>query len=94
MFLVDLEEGRIIPDDEIKNGRFTEALSGMGCPRTPNICLIGPLHRSRRAFDYDDETTARRLVMHGTTETMETLLAPMAIGGKEGFGSMGNDAAL
>ena len=38
---------------------------------------------------------SRIQVMFGyTTETMETLMAPMAIGGKEGLGSMGNDAAL
>ena len=95
MFLVDLEEGRIIPDDEIKNrvasqkpyqewlSTHTKYLSDWASSQKP------------AAFDYHDETTARRLVMHGyTTETMETLLAPMAIGGKEGFGSMGNDAAL
>ena len=95
MFLVDLEEGRIIPDDEIKNrvasqkpyqewlSTHTKYLSDWASSQKPQELV------------YDDETTARRLVMHGyTTETMETLLAPMAIGGKEGFGSMGNDAAL
>ncbi|KAH8098340.1 hypothetical protein JL720_1279 [Aureococcus anophagefferens] len=58
MFLLDLEAGRVVPDDEIK-----EAVAA--------------------AKPYGEWLEQRR-----------TLLAPMAIGGKEGFGSMGNDAAL
>ena len=48
--------------------------------------MIGPPSRKPQELVYDDETTARRLVMHGyTTETMETLLAPMAIGWQRRF---------
>ena len=44
-------------------------------------------------FNFDESN--RRLNMFGyTTETMDMLLYPMAVGGKEALGSMGNDAAL
>jgi hypothetical protein len=41
------------------------------------------------------EDSNRRFNMFGyTAETMEMLLLPMAIGGREALGSMGNDAPL
>jgi len=97
MFLVDLESGRVVPDSEIKE--TVAAAKPYGEWLAENRVFLSDWAKLQKpvepAADFDDATTARRLVMHGyTTETMETLLAPMAIGGKEGFGSMGNDAAL
>lgn len=44
-------------------------------------------------FNFND--SSRKFNMFGyTTETMDMLLYPMAVGGKEALGSMGNDAAL
>lgn len=44
-------------------------------------------------FNFNEST--RKFNMFGyTTETMDMLLYPMAVGGKEALGSMGNDAAL
>lgn len=44
-------------------------------------------------FNFED--TNRRLNMFGySTETQDILLYPMGVGGKEGLGSMGNDAPL
>lgn len=41
------------------------------------------------------EDSSRRFNMFGFTgETMDMLLMPMIIGGREGLGSMGNDAPL
>jgi len=96
MFLLDFEEGRIVPDDEIKETvasakPYDEWLAAR---RVFLSNIDWPASTSLPAAN-DPVVTARRLVMHGyTTETMETLLAPMAIGAKEGLGSMGNDAAL
>ena len=44
-------------------------------------------------FNFNEST--HKFNMFGyTTETMDMLLYPMAVGGKEALGSMGNDAAL
>lgn len=111
MFLLDFEEGRIVPDNEIKE-RVASArpydkwleerrvfLSDWKSDKEVHrIASNGegePVSAHTRVSGNDPTVTTRRLVMHGyTTETMETLLAPMAIGAKEGLGSMGNDAAL
>jgi glutamate synthase (NADH) len=95
MFLVDFETQRIVPDDEIKeqiasmhpygdwvkNGMMDleEWTKRDGAPRNP----------------MDFSQTNRRLNMFGySSEKVEMLLFPMAVGGKEALGSMGNDAAL
>ncbi len=97
MFLVDLNAGDIVPDDVIKEDIST---------RRPYKEWIDAnmLHLSNWAvekvtrykvppFVFDDST--RRFNMFGyTVETMDMLLTPMAIGGREGLGSMGNDAPL
>mmetsp|Transcript_10882 Transcript_10882/g.16391 ORF Transcript_10882/g.16391 Transcript_10882/m.16391 type:complete len:1680 (-) Transcript_10882:1413-6452(-) len=104
MFLLDFEEGRIVPDDEIKE-RISASKpydSWIDQRRTFLSDWVreantesSPTQNQQIAFPEDPTVATRRLVMHGyTTETMETLLAPMAIGAKEGLGSMGNDAAL
>ncbi len=97
MFLVDLNTGRIVPDDEVKEDFST---------RRPYKEWIDAnmLHLTNWAnekvtkyrvppFLFDD--SAHRFNMFGyTVETMDMLLTPMAIGGREGLGSMGNDAPL
>ncbi|KAJ1445924.1 hypothetical protein M885DRAFT_502385 [Pelagophyceae sp. CCMP2097] len=99
MFLLDFEGGRIVPDNEVKEFISAQAPYGEWL-KEKRVFLADwaqqlPEQAEAAHDPFSDATVARRLVMHGyTTETMETLLAPMAIGGKEGFGSMGNDAAL
>ena len=93
MLLVDLEEGRIVDDDELKRtlataeavSRVDRASAGCGsrtCPsprrRTPTEV---PLLDRQQAFGY-------------TQEDVKILLTPMAESGEEALGSMGNDAAL
>lgn len=49
----------------------------------------------RQVPGFNLEDSARRFNMFGFTgETMDMLLMPMIIGGREGLGSMGNDAPL
>eukprot|EP00957_Ditylum_brightwellii_P050887 3858950-Ditylum_brightwellii.AAC.1 len=95
MFLVDFETERIVPDDEIKeviaaqkpyaewvqNGLIDlEKWAASGDKQTGKI---------------DFEQSNRRFNMFGySSEKLEMLLLPMAVGGKEALGSMGNDAAL
>src|SRR5947209_5804251 len=92
LFLVDLEEGRIVEDDEIKRkiarGKpYTEwydrsvvhiaDLPERG-PRSPRI---EPLRSKQLAFGYSQED-------------LRLVIAPMAAKGEEPVASMGNDAAL
>ncbi|HEX9935372.1 MAG TPA: glutamate synthase central domain-containing protein, partial [bacterium] len=93
MFLVDLEQNRIVPDSEIKAKlsrqspyrRWIRAnrleLRGLFTPS--DLPTIDPerLHRLQLAFGYSEED-------------LRMLLSPMASQGQEAVGSMGNDAPL
>ncbi len=94
MFVVDLEEGRIISDDEIKEkicsqkpysdwlNRYKIRLEELPEPR---VMFTHLEHRQvfqyQKAFGY-------------TTEDLDLLIAPMALTGKEPTGSMGSDVPL
>ena len=93
MFLVSLEQGRIIGDEELKHGLANRQPYGqwlrdnkadlselpVGQPK-PNIG-DDDLVRQQRAFGY-------------SVEELRMLTAPMAESGYEAVGSMGNDAPL
>ncbi|MCC7327001.1 MAG: glutamate synthase subunit alpha [Burkholderiales bacterium] len=92
MLLVDTEQGRIIDDDELKRALATAKpyrewiescrmrLEDMPEPAPADPADV-PLLDRQQAFGY-------------TQEEVKILLAPMAEGGEEALGSMGNDAAL
>jgi glutamate synthase domain-containing protein 2/glutamate synthase domain-containing protein 1/glutamate synthase domain-containing protein 3 len=93
MFLVDLEEHRVVPDREIKaaisrrrpyrnwvyNNRIE--LRGLFTPPEASCADSTALRARQHAFGY-------------TEEELRMVLAPMAANGQEAVGSMGNDAAL
>jgi glutamate synthase (NADPH/NADH) large chain len=93
MFLVDLKERRIVPDDEIKREvctrhPYAEWLSEhkLELSRLPDVDAPTPLAPAERD---------RLLRVFGfTREDVRVLLAPMAEKGEEPVGSMGNDGAL
>ncbi len=92
LFLVDLEEGRVVDDDEVKrriarHKPYTEWYESSVVhisdlpdrePRTPRI---EPLRSKQLAFGYSQED-------------LRLIIAPMAAKGEEPVASMGNDAAL
>jgi glutamate synthase domain-containing protein 1 len=92
MLLVDLEAGRIVDDDELKRRLATEkpyrewiakcrlSLEAMPEPAPAQPSDVSVLDR-QQAFGY-------------TQEDVKVILTPMAAGGEEAIGSMGNDAAL
>ena len=93
MFLVDMNEGRIIEDDEVKHSIVTkrpyqkwldENLSQLACvPYTDNPIPVENL---------DFETRQR---MFGyTIEDLKTIINPMGGSGNEAISSMGNDTPL
>src|SRR5207302_1932651 len=93
MFLVDLQEGRIITDEEIKQKNTTEHHYGKWLE--DNIVSLEDLPEVPSPHEPDHDTVLMRQQAFGyTTEDQRTLLAPMANDGNEAVGSMGNDAAL
>src|SRR5690606_10694709 len=94
MFVVDMEQGRIIPDEEVKNEI---------CSRQPyqrwldeNKLKVDDLgHPIRMYRNYDDDSLLKRQIAFGfTSEDLRMKLAPMARTGKEAVGSMGTDVPL
>jgi glutamate synthase domain-containing protein 2/glutamate synthase domain-containing protein 1/glutamate synthase domain-containing protein 3 len=93
MLLIDLEQGRIIEDEELKT-QFASAkpyrqwienvrirLDSIEAEGTPAPAFAESLLDRQQAFGY-------------TQEDIKFLLAPMAAAGEEAIGSMGNDSPL
>jgi glutamate synthase (ferredoxin) len=93
MFLVDLDQGRIIADEELKlqiaqHKPYAEWLQA-------NRVSLDELPDGPAAHEPDHTRVLVRQQAFGyTTEDLRILMAPMAEGGNEALGSMGNDAAL
>ncbi len=92
IFLVDLEQGRIIEDEEVKrevcSSQPYQLWFDQNCVHfddleTAHVTMTGvlPSHLRRQAFGYSEED-------------LRVLIAPMAQSGQEPIGSMGDDAAL
>jgi glutamate synthase domain-containing protein 2/glutamate synthase domain-containing protein 1/glutamate synthase domain-containing protein 3 len=92
LFLVDLERGRIVEDEEVKRevashqpyGEWfaRHAVPFADLPASSEVTLSDqPMRLRQRAFGYSQED-------------LRVLLAPMAIDGAEPIGSMGNDVSL
>ena len=95
MFLVDFETERIVPDDEIKENMA--AMNPYGEWVKDNLIDLKKWAKSSKVTSspMDFNETNRKLNLFGfSSEKLEMLLLPMAVGGKEALGSMGNDAAL
>jgi glutamate synthase (ferredoxin) len=93
MFLVDLDEGRIIADDELKSKIAGEKPYAQWLRH--NLVTLEDLPPAPVAHEPDHETVVLRQQVFGyTTEDLRILMAPMAADGNEAIGSMGNDAAL
>src|SRR5437764_4707383 len=92
LFLVDLEEGRIVEDEEVKRRvarrkpyaewyeRSVVHIADLP-DREPRAPRIEPLRSKQLAFGYSQED-------------LRMVIAPMAAKGEEPVASMGNDAAL
>ncbi|MGC4102494.1 glutamate synthase large subunit [Ferruginibacter sp.] len=94
MFVVDMEQGRIISDDELKQkicgqkpyadylNQYKIRLEEIEEPRVAFTHLSdSSILKYQKAFGY-------------STEDIDTILKPMAIDGKEPIGSMGTDVPL
>jgi len=92
-FFADLDEGRIIEDEELKDRYITRhpyrTWVDQNTVRLADLPAAEPVHQ-RNA-----ETMLQRQQAFGyTSEALKLLLAPMFANGKESLGSMGDDTAL
>jgi glutamate synthase (NADPH/NADH) large chain len=93
MFLIDLEQGRIVDDEELKN-QFANARPYRQWIENVRVKLddIAVPDTARPAFE--TALLDRQQAFGTTQEDIKFLLAPMAANGEEGIGSMGNDSPL
>ncbi len=93
MFLVDTEQGRIVPDEEIKKAIATERPYREWL--TDHQVHLNDLPPAPEVPQPDHDTLLQRQIAFGYTfEDERLLLAPMAQNGVEAVGSMGNDTPL
>ncbi|MBS1505022.1 MAG: glutamate synthase large subunit [Bacteroidetes bacterium] len=94
MFVVDLEQGRIISDDELKKNICSRKPYGKWVKE--NKVKLSDLPEPGGSFHkYDPVTFLKRQISFGyTSEDLRVILAQMCETGKEALGSMGNDTPL
>ena len=93
MLLIDLEEGRIVSDDEIKNGIATRHPYRKWLDNTQLILEeLKPVEP--RALRKDVSLLDRQQAFGYTQEDLKLLMAPMATTGQEAIGSMGTDTPI
>ena len=92
MFLVDIEEGRIIEDDEIKDSLAKAAPYGKWLH--DGIVKLSDLP-AREHIIYPHSSVIRRQRAFGyTEEELRIIITPMAKNGAEPLGSMGTDSPI
>ena len=93
MFLIDLTEGRIIDDAELKEKIAKHHPYGEWLKE--NLTTLEKLPEAPHVPEPDHDTVLKRQRAFGYThEDLRILMAPMAINGEEAIGSMGDDTPL
>jgi glutamate synthase (NADPH/NADH) large chain len=92
MLLIDLEQGRIIEDEELKN-QFASAKPYRQWIESVRVKLDDVPAGSQPAA-HPEALLDRQQAFGYTQEDLKFLLSPMAQAGEEGIGSMGNDSPL
>ncbi|MEO6290663.1 MAG: glutamate synthase large subunit, partial [Ginsengibacter sp.] len=94
MFVVDLEQGRIISDEEIKQKICSQKPYSEWLNKYK--IRLEELPEPRVMFTHleHDQVFQYQKTFGYTTEDLDVLIAPMALDGKEPTGSMGNDVPL
>ncbi|BCO28652.1 ferredoxin-dependent glutamate synthase 1 [Rhodoferax lithotrophicus] len=95
MFMIDLEQGRMVDDDELKAG-LANAKPYKQWIENLRIRLDDVRGGGEPASASESEGTLldRQQAFGFTQEDLKFLLAPMAANGEEAIGSMGNDSPL
>jgi glutamate synthase (NADPH/NADH) large chain len=93
MFLVDFEEGRLIPDEEVKS-KMADAMPFGDWLRRQRILLSDLRPGDEPHGFYPGQLLPRMQAFGYTVETIQFMLIPMILEKRDPVGSMGNDAAL
>ncbi|WP_040162569.1 glutamate synthase large subunit [Nigerium massiliense] len=92
MLLVDLDQHRLINDDEIKSGLAAEQPYHEWLDK--GSLRLEDLPERQHVIHSSASVVRRQQVFGYTHEELKTIIAPMAQTGAEAIGSMGNDAQL
>ncbi len=92
VFLVDLEEGRIVEDEEVKRRVARRKPYGEWYERS--VVHIDDLPERQPLKPRIEPLRSRQLAFGYSQEDLRMIIAPMAGKGEEPVASMGNDAAL
>ncbi len=93
MFLVDMKEGRIVPDDEVKERVYSAKPYKKWLDE--NRIFLNDLPEPNAVPDVEDERILERQIAFGYTyEDLRVILGPTATTGVQPIASMGNDTPL
>ena len=93
MFLVDFEQGRLIPDEELKKEVSSKRPYAQWLANQRIQLRDLPLSDQAHGF-HPDSLLARMQAFGYSTETMQFMLLPLVNEKRDPVGSMGNDSAL
>ena len=93
MLLVDLDEGRVIPDEELKRTLAKSHPYQQWLAHTQIVLEDLPAVPEKAALS-NLELLDRQQAFGYTQEDLRILMAPMAVQGEEAVGSMGNDTPI
>ncbi|HEV2604247.1 MAG TPA: glutamate synthase large subunit [Microvirga sp.] len=93
MLLIDLDQGRIVSDDEIKQQLSTALPYKDWLKRTQIVLEDLPSVRARESRT-DVSLLDRQQAFGYTQEDLKLLMQPMAVTGQEAVGSMGSDTPI
>ncbi|MDP6717100.1 MAG: glutamate synthase central domain-containing protein, partial [Pirellulaceae bacterium] len=93
IFLVDFEQGRLVPDEELKQELSDRRPYGQWLRE--QRMELEDLRPQKEPHGFDPETLLARMRSFGyTMETMKFMLEPLVQQKRDPVGSMGNDSAL
>jgi glutamate synthase (NADPH/NADH) large chain len=92
MFLIDIEQGRIVDDEELKN-QYANARPYRQWIENVRIRLDS-IEAAAELPAFGESLLDRQQAFGYTQEDLKFLMQPMAALGEEGIGSMGNDSPL
>ncbi|MEM1069230.1 MAG: glutamate synthase large subunit, partial [Planctomycetota bacterium] len=93
MFLIDFEQGRLIPDEELKSDFARKMPYGSWLQK--ERIRMSDLYPESEPHGFDSENLLSRMQAFGyTAETMTFMLRPLVQQLRDPVGSMGNDSAI
>ncbi|WP_338408984.1 glutamate synthase large subunit [uncultured Flavobacterium sp.] len=93
MFLVDMNQGRIINDEEIKEAIVSKHPYKKWLNK--NLVHLKDIPAKKGVIVHQEDALEKRQVVFGyTEEDLRIIIQPMAQTGKEPIGSMGNDSPI